>query len=75
VDRTQVPTRVANGLLKAAECIDVERPSPVNKVEVAFVVVAEMPYVPVTRRMNTYREPDPQFTLSSSDGRQKQMMA
>ena len=52
MDRTQALTGVADGLLKAVECMDTGRPPPANKVEVALVVVvvAEMTYVPVTRR-------------------------
>jgi len=53
MDRTQALTGVADGLLKAVECMDTECPPPANKVEVVLVVVvvvAEMTYVPVTRR-------------------------
>jgi hypothetical protein len=49
MDRTQAPTGVADGLLKAVERMDTEHPPRSTKVEVVLVVV-EMPCVPVTHR-------------------------
>jgi hypothetical protein len=59
MDRTQSPTGVVDGLLKAAECMDTERLPRSTKVEVGLVViviviVAEMPSVPVTCRKMQY---------------------